>query len=341
MVTHTKLWHIKFRHIVATFAAAVSCNAMVLGAQAQEIELNYGHMNSPTSIVGLQADWLAEEVAKNTDGKVKIDVYPSSQLGKIQELAEGVSMGSIALSHNTAGAISSLYEDFGVLDIPYLYRDYDHLMNIVDIHSPVMEKLNQGLIDNTGMRVLYAFYFGTRQLTADRAIKTPADLAGVKIRAIPSPVYLTAVEGLGAAPVPVDWSEVPTALATGIVQGQENPVNVALVHKLYDVQSHMMLTGHISAAEIVVINEEIWQGFPDDVKAGIEKAAETVRHKASKMILDSEAGDLEQLKEAGMTIIGPDDGLDVAAFRAGVEKLVHERFDDKYATYFEEIAAVK
>ncbi|WP_412776871.1 TRAP transporter substrate-binding protein [Thalassospira lucentensis] len=257
MVTHTK-----FRHIVATFAAAVSCNAMVLGAQAQEIELNYGHMNSPTSIVGLQADWLAEEVAKNTDGKVKIDVYPSSQLGKIQELAEGVSMGSIALSHNTAGAISSLYEDFGVLDIPYLYRDYDHLMNVVDIHSPVMEKLNQGLIDNTGMRVLYAFYFGTRQLTADRAIKTPADLAGVKIRAIPSPVYLTAVEGLGAAPVPVDWSEVPTALATGIVQGQENPVNVALVHKLYDVQSHMMLTGHISAAEIVVINEEIWQGFP-------------------------------------------------------------------------------
>ncbi|WP_412776872.1 hypothetical protein [Thalassospira lucentensis] len=77
------------------------------------------------------------------------------------------------------------------------------------------------------------------------------------------------------------------------------------------------------------------------MKAGIEKAAETVRHKASKMILDSEAGDLEQLKEAGMTIIGPDDGLDVAAFRAGVEKLVHERFDEKYATYFEEIAAVK
>ena len=149
MVTHTKFRHIKFRHIVATFAAAVSCNAMVLSAQAQEIELNYGHMNSPTSIVGLQADWLAEEVAKNTDGKVKIDVYPSSQLGKIQELAEGVSMGSIALSHNTAGAISSLYEDFGVLDIPYLYRDYDHLMNVVDIHSPVMEKLNQGPVSYT------------------------------------------------------------------------------------------------------------------------------------------------------------------------------------------------
>ncbi|MBC05946.1 TRAP transporter substrate-binding protein [Thalassospira sp.] len=331
----------KFRHIATTFVAAASLSVMAHAASAQEYELNYGHMNSPTSVVGMQADWLAEEIAKNTNGAVKIDVYPSSQLGKIQELAEGVSMGSIALSHNTAGALSSLYEDFGVLDTPYLYRDYDHLMNVVDINSPVMEELNQGLIDNTGMRVLYAFYFGTRQLTADRAIKTPADLSGVKIRAIPSPVYLTAVEGLGAAPVPVDWSEVPTALATGIVQGQENPVNVAVDHKLYDVQSHMMLTGHISAAEIVVINEDLWQSFPDDIKEGIAKAAETVRMKASQTILDKEAGDLAKLKEAGMTIIGPDDGLDVAAFRAGVEKLVHERFDEKFGKYYEQISAVK
>ena len=154
-------------------------------------------------------------------------------------------------------------------------------------------------------------------------------------------MYLTAVEGLGAAPVPVDWSEVPTALATGIVQGQENPVNVAVDHKLYDVQTHMMLTGHISAAEIVVINEDLWQSFPQNIKDAINKAAETVRQKASKMILENEASDLQKLKDAGMTIIGPDDGLDVAAFRAGVEKLVHERFDEKYSKYFEEIAAVK
>lgn len=333
--------HGKFRHFVASVATVATCSLFAFGAQAQDYTLNYGHMNSPTSVVGLQADWLAEEIAKNTNGAVKIDVYPSSQLGKIQELAEGVSTGAIALSHNTAGALSSLYEDFGVLDTPYLYRDYDHLMKVVDIHSPVMEELNNGLIENTNMRVLYAFYFGTRQLTADRPVKTPADLSGVKIRAIPSPVYLTAVEGLGAAPVPVDWSEVPTALATGIVQGQENPVNVVLDHKLYDVQSHMMLTGHISAAEIVVINEDTWQSFPDDIKAGIEKAAETVRQKASKMILDQESEELQALKDAGMTVIGPDDGLDVAAFRSGVEKLVHERFDEKYGAYYEKIAAVK
>lgn len=333
--------HGKFRHFVVSVATVATCSLFALGAQAQDYTLNYGHMNSPTSITGLQADWLAKEIAKNTNGAVKIDVFPSSQLGKIQELAEGVSTGAIALSHNTAGALSSLYEDFGVLDTPYLYRDYDHLMKVVDIHSPVMEELNEGLIENTNMRVLYAFYFGTRQLTADRPVKTPADLSGVKIRAIPSPVYLTAVEGLGAAPVPVDWSEVPTALATGIVQGQENPVNVVLDHKLYDVQSHMMLTGHISAAEIVVINEDTWQSFPDDIKAGIEKAAETVRQKASKMILEKEAGDLQALKDAGMTVIGPDEGLDVAAFRSGVEKLVHERFDEKYGAYYEKIAAVK
>lgn len=330
-----------FRRLLTAATVIASLGFAAQAAQAADYELNYGHMNSPTSVNGLQAQWFAEEVAKNTHGKVEINVYPSSQLGKIQELAEGVSAGSIALSHNTAGALASLYEKFGALDTPYLYRDYDHLMDVVDIHSPVMEELNKGLIENANVRVLYGFYFGTRELTADRAIKTPADLAGVKIRAIPSPIYLTAVEGLGAVPVPVDWSEVPTALATGIVQGQENPVNVVLDNKLYDVQSHMMLTGHISAAEMVVINEDVWEGFPDDIKKEIAEAAETVRQRASKMVRDNEKKELKELEAKGMTVIGPKDGLDVAAFRKNVKALVQKRFGEKFGDLYKQIEAIK
>lgn len=308
---------------------------------AGDVKLRYGHMNSPTSAAGMQATWLAEEIDKNTGGEITIDIYPSSQLGKLQELAEAVSTGTIALSHNTAGGIGSLHESFGALDTPYLYRDVDHLMKVMDVESPVMQELNQGLIESSGVRVLYAYYFGTRNLTANQEIKTPADLAGVKIRAIPFPIYLTAVEGLGAVPVPVDWSEVPTALATGVVAGQENPVNVVLDHKIYEVQSHMMLTGHIQSAQVIVINEEVWQGFSEQQQAAIAAAADTVRAKASKMVLDKEAGELQALKDVGMTVIGPDEGLDVAAFRASVDALVKENFAEKFSDLFDAINAVQ
>ena len=128
-------------------------------------------MNPPTSAAGMQAQMLAEAIAKNTNGQIKVTVYPSSQLGKLQELAEAVSTGTIALSHNTAGGIGSLHEPFGALDTPYLYRDYDHLMKVMDVDSPVMKKLNEGLIKAAGVRVLYAYYFGTRQLTSNKPMR--------------------------------------------------------------------------------------------------------------------------------------------------------------------------
>ena len=156
-------------------------------------------------------------------------------------------------------------------------------MKVVDVNSPVMKKLNEGLIKAAGVRVLYGYYFGTRQLTAKKAALQPSDLAGVKIRAIPFPIYMTAVEGLGAVPVPVDWSEVPTALATGVVSGQENPVNVVLSSKLYEAQSHLMLTGHIMNAQFIIINEKTWQGLSPEQKAAVSKAADEVRKRATEI----------------------------------------------------------
>jgi len=316
--------------------------ALTLPAQAQKaLEFRYGHMNPPTSAAGIQANWLAEAIAKNTNGQIKVTVYPSSQLGKLQELAEAVSTGTIALSHNTAAGIGSLYEPFAALDTPYLYRDVDHLMKVVDVNSPVMKKLNEGLIKAAGVRVLYGYYFGTRQLTTKKAVMQPSDLSGMKIRAIPFPIYTTAVQGLGAVPVPVDWSEVPTALATGVVNGQENPVNVVLSSKLYESQSHMMLTGHVMNAQLIVINEKTWSGLSPEMKAAVSKAADEVRTRATDTVRQSEADETAKLKALKMTVIGPAEGLKLDAFKASVNKLVAEKFAAKYGELYKEIDAVK
>jgi tripartite ATP-independent transporter DctP family solute receptor len=310
-------------------------------AVAQSMELRYGHMNPPNSASGIQAQMLADAIARNTGGQVKVTVYPSSQLGKLQELAEAVSTGTIALSHNTAGGIGSLHEPFAALDTPYLYRDVDHLLKVMDVDSPVMKKLNEGLVKDAGVRVLYAYYFGTRQLTANRLVKQPSDLSGQKIRAIPFPIYMSAVEGLGAVPVPVDWAEVPTALATGKVNGQENPVNVVLSSKLYETQSHMMLTSHIMNAQVIVINEGTWKKLAPAQREQITKAAAEVRQKASEMVRNQEAEETEKLRQLKMTVVGPAEGLDLDAFKASVNKIVNAKFAAKYGDMYKAIAAIK
>ncbi len=322
--------------------ALVAVSAIALPAYAQKtLEWRYGHMNPPGSAAGMQAQWLAEEIAKRTNGSIKITVYPSSQLGKLQELAEAVSTGTIALSHNTAAGIGSLHEPFAALDTPYLYRDVDHLMKVMDVNSSVMKTLNEGLVKDAGVRVLYAYYFGTRHLTANKAIKKPADLAGLKIRAIPFPIYMTTVEAMGAVPVPVDWSEVPTALATGKVNGQENPVNVVLSSKLYESQSHLMQTGHIMNAQVIVINERAWQSLTSAQREQLSAAAAEVRRKATDMVRSQEAVETEELKKNKMTVIGPAEGLDIAAFRSSVRKAVDQKFGAKYGELYKAIEAVR
>lgn len=327
------------RSLLAAGAGALAAPLIARPAWAAT-SLRYGHNNEVTSVAGAQADWFAEALGQTSGGDITVQVFPNSQLGKLQELAEAVSLGTIAFSHNTAGALGSLYQPFAALDTPYLYRDVDHLMAVTDVDSPVMQELNDGLIAAANVRVIYAHYFGRRNLTCNKAVMSPADLAGVKIRAVPFPIYTTAVEGMGAVPVPVDWSEVPTALATGVVQGQENPVNVVLNVKLYEVQSHLMLTGHMSNAEVVVMNEDAWQDLDDAGRQAVREAANQTREKATRAILDNEESETQQLRDLGMTVIGAEDGLDVEAFRTSVKALVDERFGAEYGDLYAKIAAV-
>ncbi|UWR35241.1 TRAP transporter substrate-binding protein (plasmid) [Sulfitobacter sp. W027] len=327
------------RTLLAAGAGALATPFLVRPSWAATT-LRYGHNNEVSSVAGAQADWFAEALGQTSNGSIDVQVFPNSQLGKLQELAEAVSLGTIAFSHNTAGALGSLYQPFAALDTPYLYRDVDHLMAVTDVDSPVMQELNEGLIAAANVRVIYAHYFGRRNLTCNKAVMSPEDLAGTKIRAVPFPIYTAAVEGMGAVAVPVDWSEVPTALATGVVQGQENPVNVVLNVKLYEVQSHLMLTGHMSNAEVVVMNEDAWQALDDASKGAVREAANQTREKATKAILDNEESETQQLRDLGMTVIGAEDGLDVEAFRSSVKALVDERFGAEYGNLYAKIAAV-
>jgi tripartite ATP-independent transporter DctP family solute receptor len=308
--------------------------ALAASADAQGTTLRYAHMNAPDSIPGMQARFFASRVEELSKGSMAIEVYPNSQLGTLQEQTEEVSSGVVAFHHSTAGGIGSLFEDVGVLDTPYIYGSVDHLMRVTAPSSPLMSRLSAGLLKKSGVRVLYTFYFGTRQLTCDRPVREPADLKSLKVRSIPFPIYRTAVEGLGAIATPIDWAQTITALEAKVVDGQENPVGIILDSKIYESQHYLMLTSHIMAADIVVVNDRIWRRLTGLQRELVSKAAAEASAYATRLTLSTEAADLARLKEYGMIVIGPAEGLDLDAFRAKTALLVRERLAPKWSEYY-------
>src|SRR5699024_10288182 len=225
-----KIFSVSFIIVLLTLIVGCSQESKGESADAQNdkesITIKYSHPNAPESVAGKQADLFADLVDEKTEGRVQIEVFPSGQLGNLQEITESVELGTIGMSHNTMAANGSLFEDLAALDTPYLFKDVNHMDKAMAIDSPLMESLNEKFVEQNGVRLLYTFYFGTRHLTVNKEVTHPDDLKGVKIRSIPFDIYTATVEGMGAEAVPIDWNEVPTSLQTGVIDGQENPLDV-------------------------------------------------------------------------------------------------------------------
>lgn len=314
--------------------AAALCLGLAACSRAPVVTLRYTHPNARGSIAGMQADFFARKAAEYSGGAVRVEVYPDSGVGSLRDQVSLVASGVSAINHSTAAAMGLLYKDFAVLDTPYLYDGVQHLLRVVAPESPVMKRLSAGLLKSSGLRVLYVFYFGTRELSCDRPVLSPADLAGLKVRSIPFPVYETAVEGLGAQAIPLDWAETPAALATRAVNGQENPVNTILSAGLYRTQGYLMLTDHILGAEIVVINDAAWRKLSPAARRGLARAAAEASAYATRLTSESEGADIEALRAEGMRVIGPAEGLDRKAFATRSKRLVRERYGAEWSEYY-------
>lgn len=310
-------------------------------SEDQVIKLVYGHMSNPTDIPGQMADNLAALVAEKSNGRLIIDVFPSSQIGTQAELPEVVQTGTIAMSHCTQSVLSNWYPDFAALDTPYLYDDVDQLLKVNAMDSPLITQLNEKLIEASGVRLLYNYYAGARHLTCNKPVYTPDDLSGLKIRAIAQPMYVCAVEGMGAVATPLDWSEVITSLGTGLIDGQENPADVLYANNMWEVQDYVMKTSHFLFTGAVIINDEIFNSLPEDLQQILLEACYEIQQSTSMSFVANEENLLEQCAENGMTIIGETEGLDLPAFKERVAKKVDETFGDKYAAIYKEIETLK
>lgn len=327
------------RSFLTLAALAVFAMALSGTSQAADVTLRYAHVGSEGDIQYWYGSEFGKRVPEWTGGRVAVTVFPNSQMGGVQELIDGVKSGSLSMGHHQYSSLARLVKNIAVFDGPFVYRDGDHAMLAASPGSSVLEDFNQKLIKEGNMRVIGTLFRGARQMTCKFPVYGPEDLAGKPFRGVPIPLWTTMVKGMGAIPTPVEVSELPTALMTGMVVGQENPLTMINANKLYEVQSYVMLTGHMQNVLPVFINEKAWQSISEADRDAILKGAAALGQETLAMAKKAEKDLVGELTKKGMTFITEKEGLKSDVFRKGVLKQVQIDFPD-WPPYYEKIAKV-
>lgn len=310
-------------------------------AEAQNVRLRYAHVGSEGDIQYWFGEQAAKKIPEVTGGRVTVTVFPNSQLGGVQEMIDGVKSGSISMGHHEFASLDRLAKDIAVFNAPFVYRDGVHALKATDpATSELLQEFNKKLIAGGNMRIIGRLYRGARQMTAKMAVYSPADLQGKRFRGVPIQLWTTMVRGFGAIPTPVEVSELPTALMTGMVVGQENPLTMIYANKLYEVQTHVMLTAHMQNVLPVFINETVWQQIGEKDRTAILKALDGIAQESLRMAQKAELDLIGELQKKGMTVITAKDGLKIEEFRKGVATEVNKDFPS-WKPYMDRISAIK
>ena len=329
------------RHALKAFAAAFASSLASAAPTAAQTTIRYAHVGSEGDIQYWYADEFAKRVEKRTEGRVKVQVFPNSQLGGAQETVDGVRSGAIPLAHHEFASLTRLMPDIAAFAAPFVYRDGRHAMAATDpAKSEIMKEMSERLVKQANIRIIGRLYRGARQMTAKMAVYSPADLKDKRFRGVPLQLWTTMIKGMGAVPTPVEVGELPTALMTGMVIGQENPLTMINANKLYEVQSHVMLTGHMQNVLPVFINERSWQAIPEKDRATVAAVAAEIGEETLALGLKAEVDLIDELKKKGMTFITEKEGLKVDEFRKTVGAQVNADFPS-WAPIMQRIAAIQ
>jgi tripartite ATP-independent transporter DctP family solute receptor len=329
------------KHTVLLSSALVAAALLVSPDALAQVKLRYAHVGVANAPQTLYADEVAKLVKERTNGRVEIQVFPNSQRGGVGELVDGVKSGAISMGHHDFASLGKIVSATAVFNTPFVYRDAEHSLRATDSRtSPALQKINQELIEKGNMRIVASFFQGTRELTSKEKVLSPKDMQGKKYRGVPIKLWSSMLTGMGAVATPVEVSELATALATGLVVGQENPLPNIYTLKLYEVQKYVMMTNHMQSVLSVFVNEKVWQGIPAADRKIMEDTMAEVGRKTLDWDRDTAARYRKDLEAKGMVFVEEKDGLDVEAFRKAVLTQVNKDFPE-WTGYIEQIRAVK
>jgi C4-dicarboxylate-binding protein DctP len=280
------------RGLCALALAAVAVPAMAADAP---ILIKFSHVVAPDTPKGKGAQKFKELAEAALPGKVKIEVYPNSQLYKDKEELEALQLGSVQMLAPSLSKFGPLgAKEFEVFDFPYIFANKDALRKVTN--GPIGKDL-LGKLSSKGIIGLAFWDNGFKVLSANKPLKSPDDLLGVKMRIQSSKVSEAQMKALGASPQVMAFSEVYQALQTGVVDGTENPPSNMYTQKMHEVQKFATVTNHGYLGYAVIVNKPFWDGLPADVRSTLDKAMVYANDIAQKENDES----LEAIKKSGKT----------------------------------------
>ncbi len=306
--------------LTGLIGAAAMVMASAIAAQAQTA-LKWAHVYETSEPFHTESVWAAEEIAKRTDGRYKIDVFPASQLGKESDINQGLKLGTVDIIISGSSFAARDYKPIGVTYYPFIFRDSAHLLAYAN--SDVFKRLAQGYEDATGNHIAAVTYYGTRHTTSNKEINTCADMQGLKIRVPDVPAYLAMPRACGANTTPIAFAEVYLALQNGTVEAQENPLTTIEAKKFYEVQKNIALTGHIVDHLNTLVSKKLWTSLSDEDKQIFSEVMLEAAARATKIVSEREAALVEKFRADGIGV----NEVDRASFEAAVnEKVAPEDF---------------
>lgn len=297
------------RKVLTALLATAACVSVVVfpavvSAEISEKRLQFAHVYPEGNIWNQTTERFAAAITERTGGKVTVSIAAGGTTGSWEESIEALQIGTNDVVLESIGTLDRYDPLPGVEAFPYLIRDLDHFRAVY--YGPVGEAFSDEVAERTGFKIVGAGYRGARKLSANRAVETVGDLAGLRLRVPPLRMYTRTWELLGASAVPMPATEIFTALQQGVIDGQENPLEFIHSFRFYEVQSHVMDTDHVIGAMTFIFDKARFDSFSPELQEILIEEGRNAMLWGTDQMVERENDYRRMLEAEGVTLISPD-----------------------------------
>ncbi|QHJ70098.1 TRAP transporter substrate-binding protein [Planococcus halotolerans] len=304
------------------------------GGSGDTIEWSFGHLADENHIWHQTAERFAELVEENSDGQMEITIYPNNSLGGETDTINAIQAGTadMVISGET---LQNWAPNAALMAVPYAFRDLEHVQNVVE--GEIGQQIKEEIAAEADLTALYYHTRAPRNLTSNEPIESPEDLNGFSMRVPNVPLFLDVWEAAGASPQVMDFNEVFTGLQQGVIDGQENPVDLIQSAAFYEVQDYVNRTEHVYSWIYILVGNEQYNALSDELKEVVQSAAEEAQAYGEELYNEEIETIEQELKDEGMEFVD----VDQDAFRAAMTPAVEASLTPEQLELYEQILAVE
>ncbi|MBP1950497.1 TRAP transporter substrate-binding protein [Virgibacillus litoralis] len=307
--------------VLAACGGDDSSNEESSGSEGETITWKLGHLSNEDHQWHKTAVKFSELVSEKTDGKLEIEIYPNEQLGSETEVLNGIEAGTVDMTIS-GETMQNWAPEAALMAVPYAFKNEEHVKSVVE--GDIGKEIENAVKEKVGVTPLYYHLRAPRNLTSNEPIKSPSDLEGFKMRVPNVPLFMDSWKEAGARPQVMDFSEVFTGLQQGVIDGQENPVDLIHSASFFEVQDYVNKTEHVRSWIYVVVGNEQLNSLNDDMQAAVKEAAKEAQAFGMDLYETETEGYVQKLKDKGMEFVEVDQDAFAEAMKPAVQNSLSE-----------------